>query len=43
MELELSESKITKMVAYGVKVGKIKLLRKYWTKSDLEHFTWSHP
>ena len=43
MEFVFLESKITKIAPYGVKAGKIKLLRMYWTKFDLEHFTCSHP
>ena len=30
-------------IKLGVKVGKIKLLRMYCIKFDLEHFTPSHP
>ena len=42
MESLLVKSRIPKMAFFSVKVGKIKLFWKHWTKCDHQHVTRSH-
>ena len=41
MESLFVQSRNPKMAICGVKVGKIKLFWKHWTKPDHKHLTWS--